>query len=29
MSTKRKKTEEFIEEARKTHGDKYNYYKVE
>ena len=29
MSTKRKTTEEFIEEARKIHGDKYNYSKVE
>ena len=29
MSTKRKTTEEFIEEARKIHGDKYNYSKAE
>jgi len=29
MSTKRKTTEQFIEEARKIHGDKYDYSKVE
>ena len=29
MSTKKKTTEEFIEESRKIHGDKYDYSKVE